>query len=183
MMSHPPGGWKFGLRLSCIELTCVSVGSGCRSQEGRGGQRVYEVKQTWYRFAKAGDEMPDGRVIHVVETPGTAVVIVMPGHASERLLDDLNEQHRPIMSYGNWLHRAPGTTGEAPEQIVEARWERTPAHKLPAGTLAMPLEGPGRFVWLILDTEVSERLVAEWNPVLATIVNNGLWIQRWGATL
>ncbi|NUK22022.1 hypothetical protein [Streptomyces lunaelactis] len=142
---------------------------------------MYEVTQTCYRLAKDDDEIPAGHVIGILDRPGIAEVVVRPGHASERLLADLTEQHRPILSYGKWLHRASGTSGETPQQIIEARWELTPAHKLPACTLAMPLEGHGRFVWLILDTEVTERLVAEINEVLAEIVGSGLWIQRWGA--
>jgi hypothetical protein len=142
---------------------------------------TYEVSRTLYRLATAADEMPEGRVVHIVNTPGLAEVLVKPPHASERLLADLTEAHRPIMEYGRWLHHRPDSTDDVPaSQIVEARWEAKPASELPRGVLCLPFESPGRFVWLMNENELFEQLIAEMNGLLEQLVSSGLWIQRWG---
>ncbi|MER7815578.1 hypothetical protein [Streptomyces sp. NPDC096153] len=141
---------------------------------------MYEVTQTRYRLATDEDEMPNGQLFHVSSTPGLSEVIVRRGEATARLLDQLTEQHRPIHALGNWMPRSTDTEDmPGARRIREARWQLTPAHEMPTGHLAMPLEGPGRFLWLIRATEARQRLVDEMNTLLAACTSSGLWIQRW----
>jgi hypothetical protein len=143
-------------------------------------QMTYEVTEARYRVAANEDEIPQGRVVTVRDEPGVATVVVRPGHASNALLADIEEQQRSMLALGQWLRLAPGDEPEpGQDRVTEARWEIAPAGALPDNILCMPIEERGWHVWLIRPGEASEQLVAEMSELLTAMVRAGVWVQKW----
>ncbi|WP_432247668.1 hypothetical protein ACRAR1_06890 [Streptomyces sanyensis] len=144
----------------------------------------YEVTEARYRVAAAGDRIPDGRVVAVVDEPGVATVIVRPGHASELLLRDIADQQASMLATGQWLRLEPGTEpGPGQDRVTEACWQIAPAGTLPEGIVCLPVEKRGRHVWLIREGEASEQLIREMSELLTAMVRAGVWVQKWTEAL
>lgn len=136
---------------------------------------MYQVTKAVYRFAETDDEIPPERVVAILDTPGVATVAARPGHATQRLLDALTREQTAMLATGEWMRQAPGD-GDAPTPTIHsARWERVPAHRLPAGRLCIPVQLDGEHVWLIREDEASEELVSEMSELLTALVRAGVW--------
>lgn len=133
------------------------------------------------------DSLPDGLVLRVEETPGTAVTYILKGHARQEFIAFMSEAVRPILEHGRWhQYWEPGAPRlEIPAQGLgygEARWELlTPESEdiLRPGEIAVGVEREGAFVYLIRPGYVSPEAVAAYNAVLARLIGDGLFRQNW----
>lgn len=50
---------------------------------------------------------------------------------------------------------------------------------LPGGRVVYPVEIQGELVWLVLRTEMTDRLRAEMNEYLEFITGQRMWLQNW----
>lgn len=148
--------------------------------------QIHPITDSHYELV---DSLPDGKLVEITETPGTAVTRIVRGGASQDFVDYMTETHKYILSEAanRWVQVwVPGQPRlELPAQglgIAEARWELlTPATEslLPAPGIAVPVERPGGFAWLIRPPHVQPAVVAEFTALLRRLVGDGLWRQRW----
>ncbi|MER7815577.1 hypothetical protein [Streptomyces sp. NPDC096153] len=133
-----------------------------------------------YQLATDDDDIPPDRVVHLRDPDGDSIVLlVRPGHATEELLREQEQQLRSMLETGLWYRPEP--TPEAanhPRRVRAAGWIARPPDELPDGALCMSMEEVGRHMWIVRDTEVSAQCVAEMNELLMAMVTNVIWIQR-----
>jgi hypothetical protein len=138
----------------------------------------YEVTEVRCRFASTEGELPPGRVAAVIDRPGRTTILVRPGHATQQLLDDMTEALLSMTRLGQWLRLSRGDKPVAADhRVTEARWDLVPRDALPVTTV--PLEQPGKLIWLVREGEASRQLVAEMTELLTELVAEGLWLRRW----
>ncbi|MFE3657305.1 hypothetical protein [Streptomyces sp. NPDC059165] len=145
---------------------------------------LFHITEIRYELA-AERELPEGRLVHVTETAGLAVVQLHERHVHDpRLAEQLTEFSRPIHEYGRWAqdwtegadpHR---TEKPAEGSLARAWWEFWPAHEMPDGDACRPFERPGEMFWAIREGAISDELLAEMNGVLQRVVGDGLWKQQ-----
>ncbi|TFE42470.1 hypothetical protein E3E14_25130 [Streptomyces sp. ICN441] len=140
---------------------------------------MYKVIDVLFRFAEPG-ELSSGRIADVRPGPnGSIHVLIEPGHATQRLLDEFTVQQASRMATGQW-YRAPDTPENRihPRRVLHAAWQLTPAEAFPTGSLLLSMERPQRHVWLICEGHASPRLEAEMTWILTQMVRNEVWITR-----
>lgn len=141
---------------------------------------MHEAIQARFRFATDSDEIPEGRVLALKGVDGPIVtVVIKPGEASQRLLDDFDDQHRAAFETGLWDRLDPTPENEAhPCRALYATVRLVPAAELPDGVLCMPVWRPPRHVWILRDKEATAQLAAEMTELFTTMVQSAVWIQR-----
>jgi hypothetical protein len=136
------------------------------------------------------DELPAGKVVHVVEHEGSARIHYAKGHASQELCDQLNAYHVGILEEAaqwkqDWTddpdRLQPGKVEKAP--IATARYVLVPGAALPRGRVCFPIEVDGEFIWLVRDKEdgivhMSPEAIEGMNDYLRIVVEGGLWKQQ-----
>ncbi|NXY93479.1 hypothetical protein HYE82_03460 [Streptomyces sp. BR123] len=141
------------------------------------------VTKARFRFATTDDELPPGRVIDIQRDPESPVVtvIIKPGHATQRLLDELSETQTPMHATGQWQRLEPTPENLAhPRRVLRASWRLWPREKMPAGQLCVPLERHREHVWAVLDREASDQLAREMTELVMAMVQSEVWITRGG---
>ncbi|TLQ45797.1 hypothetical protein [Streptomyces marianii] len=139
-----------------------------------------KVIEVCFRFAQPG-ELPAGRIADIRPGPdgGTIHVIIEPGHATQRLLDEFTAQQASMMATGQW-YRAPDTPENRihPRRVLHAAWQLTPAEAFPTGSLLLSMERPQRHVWLVHEGHASPVLAADMTWMLTKMVRTEIWITR-----
>ena len=149
--------------------------------------QIHPITDYHYELVDA-DELPDGRVCWIEETPGTAVSKFLRGHATQELVDFMTTAHRPIIEHQLWQqYWEPGAARlEAPVQglgYARARWELLrpgDEHIMKPDDIAVPLERNGEFIWVVRPPHASAQAIEEFSLLLARLVQDGLWRQNLG---
>lgn len=148
-----------------------------------------EVKARGQFGIESADKLPVGKVVHVEEHEGAAVIRYAKGHASQELCDQLNAYHVGILEEAaewkqDWTNDADRLTPRKAEQpIATARYVLVPGAALPRGRKCFPITVDGEFIWLVHDEEdgtihMSPEAIAGMNEYLDHVVGNGLWKQQ-----
>lgn len=141
---------------------------------------MHEAIKARFRFAKDGDEIPEGRVLALKGADGPIVtVVIKPGQATQRLLDDFDEQHRANFETGLWDRLDPTPENQAhPCRALYSTVRLAPAAELPDGVLCMPVWQPPRHAWILRDGEATPQLAKEMAELFTSMVQSAVWIQR-----
>jgi mannosyltransferase OCH1-like enzyme len=142
---------------------------------------MQQTTHTTYRFARPEDRMPAGRVADIQFGPAAdeVTVLVMPGHATARLLAEFTTQQEANFATGQWERLEPTPENlNHPRRVHHARWRLTPAHEMPSARILMSVEERGHHAWLVREGEATAALERDMNLLLADLLQSGVYIQR-----
>lgn len=146
----------------------------------------YEIHEITDQRYELVDSLPDGKLVRVIERPGTAIVQFVRAQARPTLMDYMTGMVQDVLDQKLWVQVwVPGEPRlDGPIEglgIAKARWELTPPGiKLPDPAHAF--EKDGEFIFLIEDGEAQPAAVAQYNQILTRIASDGLWQQNWEST-
>jgi len=144
---------------------------------------IHEIRDQRYELV---DSLPDGRLVTVIETPGTAITQFLRGQATPAYVDFMTTTVQYILDERLWVQVwIPGQPRlDGPIEglgIGRARYELMPPD-VRLSDPAVPIEQDGEFVIAIQDGEVQPKAAAQYNRILERFVGDGLWQQNWDST-
>lgn len=146
--------------------------------------KINELPQVLFQVTSEG--LPAGRTCCLEEQEGGMNVYIRQGHAAPALCVQLNQMHRVLMGVeGRWAqtwYSEDVDNAQMPPSglgVARAEWRIVPPSLLPLGILCFPLEKPGEITWAIRRGLATPQLCAELNRLMADVLDDGLWLQRW----
>lgn len=144
---------------------------------------IHEIRDQRYELV---DSLPGGRLVTVIETPGTAITQFVRGQATPAWVDFMTEMVQYILDERLWVQVwTPGQLRvDGPIEglgIGKARYELMP-FDVTMSDPAVPIETDGEFVIAIRDGEVQPEAAAQYNRILQRFVGDGLWQQNWDSS-
>ncbi|MFF3398292.1 hypothetical protein ACFYW6_07235 [Streptomyces sp. NPDC002659] len=142
---------------------------------------MQKITRTCYRFATDEDELPEGRVVDIIFGPDADAVsvVVLPGHATAELLDEISAAQESMILTGQWVRlESTPETEKHPRRVFDAGWRLAPADVFPQDVIIMSLERLRGHVWVIREGQASPQLVRDMTDLLTAMVRSVVWIQR-----